>query len=140
MTPTDYQKHLQIGLRETARSILGEIAKNGLTDDSHLFITFQTNRPDVKIPDFLQKKYPTEITVVLQYQFENLIVSDSFFCVDLSFGGIFYTLKIPFNALIRLVDPTAEFGLSLEPTTPTQQTPTASSAGATIIPFNQLKK
>ena len=52
------------------------------------------------------------LKIVLQNQFENLIVRLNNFSVDLSFGGIPQTLTIPFEAITYFADPYAKFGLS----------------------------
>ena len=79
----DYKPYLQKAFRSVVRDILSDVSKNGLSGDSHYFITFQTNRDDVVIPDFVRAKYPEEISIILQNQFSNLIVADNYFSVDL---------------------------------------------------------
>ena len=73
----NYKPYLEKAFRQVVKDILSEVAKNGLTDESHYFITFQTNRDDVIIPDFVRAKYPEEISIILQNQFSNLIVRDT---------------------------------------------------------------
>ena len=51
------------------------------------------------------------MTIVLQHQFENLIISDHGFQVDLAFDGIVQTLRIPFATVLAFFDPSVEFGL-----------------------------
>lgn len=51
------------------------------------------------------------MTIVLQHQFENLIISDLGFQVDLAFDGIEQTLRIPFTTVLAFFDPSVEFGL-----------------------------
>ena len=111
----DYKPFLQKALRSAVRDILGDVAKNGLSGDSHYFITLKTDRDDVKIPDFVRAKYPYEISIVLQNQFSNLIVGDASFSVDLAFGGVTSTLTIPYTAITVFADPSAQFMLSFEP-------------------------
>ena len=52
------------------------------------------------------------MTIVLQHQFANLMVGETYFEVDLSFGGIPQTLRIPYDAITYFADPYAKFGLS----------------------------
>jgi len=111
----DYKPYLQKALRLAVKEILTDVAKNGLEGDSHYYITFQTNREDVKIPDFVRAKYPEEISIILQNQFSNLIVSDTSFSVDLAFGGVASTITVPFKALKVFADPATQFILSFEP-------------------------
>lgn len=133
----DYTPFLQRGLRSIVRDILTDAATNGLTDDSHFFITFKTDFPGVEIPTFVKSKYPSEMSIVLQHQFENLIVNETAFSVDLSFGGVYSTLTIPFTALVQFADPSAQFGLNLVPEMPTQTQPEQS---ADVIELSALRK
>ncbi len=110
-----YKPFLQKAYRQVIRDVLADVAQKGLTGDSHYFITFQTNRDDVVIPDFVRVKYPEEISIVLQNQFENLTVNADAFSVDLSFGGVMSTLIVPWTAVKIFADPAAQFMLSFEP-------------------------
>ena len=122
----NYKPYLQKAFRQVVKDILSDVAKNGLDGESHYFITFQTNRDDVIIPDFVRAKYPEEISIILQNQFSNLIIHDSFFCVDLSFGGVNSTLTIPFIAIKVFADPSVQFMLTFEPESPSPKTQTQS--------------
>ena len=54
------------------------------------------------------------MTIVLQNQFENLIVTPEGFSVRLSFNHTPHDLYIPFDALTKFYDPSVSFGLVLE--------------------------
>ncbi|MFN7038969.1 MAG: SspB family protein [Alphaproteobacteria bacterium] len=84
---------------------------NRLPGDHHFFISFITDFPGVTISERLKKKYPKEMTIVLQFQFENLIVNDHEFSVILSFDNIKEEIVIPFMALTAFADPSVKFGL-----------------------------
>jgi uncharacterized protein len=89
-----------------------EIAiKNGLPGEHHFFISFMTNYPGVQISPKLRKKYTTEMTIVLQYQFEDLYVNDNDFGVILSFDNERERVIVPFAALTAFADPSVKFGL-----------------------------
>jgi uncharacterized protein len=79
--------------------------------DHHFFISFVTKYPGVIISEKLHNKYPYEMTIVLQYQFESLIIKDDSFSVSLSFGNEEEKLVIPFAALTAFADPSVKFGL-----------------------------
>lgn len=111
----EYKPFLQKAFRGVVRDILADVARNGLSGESHYFITFQTNREDVVIPDFVRAKYPEEISIILQNQFSNLIAGPDSFSVDLAFGGVMSTLVVPYTALKVFADPAAQFMLSFEP-------------------------
>ncbi len=111
----DYKQFLYDARRHLIHDILKVVEKEGLPNENHFLISFQTNRKDVVIPEFVRAKYPEEITIVLQYQFENLLVEEDAFQVDLTFGGVLTTLKVPYTAITQFADPSAQFGFALEP-------------------------
>ncbi len=138
----DYAPYLQKAFRTVVHDILVDVAKHGVQGETHYFITFQTNRSDVTLPDFVRQKYPEEMSIVLQHQFANLIVHPDSFRVDLSFGGVPSTLRIPFVALTQFVDPSVQFGLTLQPVPPVEETAVESDdgAGAEIIDLAALRR
>ena len=135
----DYKPYLQKAFRLVAHDILSDVAKNGLDGESHYFMTFQTNREDVLIPDFVRAKYPEEISIILQNQFSNLTVADDYFSVDLAFGGVNATLTVPFTALKVFADPSAQFALSFEPET-AKKKEKPEQKPAEIIDLTSLRK
>lgn len=90
---------------------LGHIKNGALPGKHHFFISFLTVHPDVKLPKHLKEKYPDEMTIVLQHQFEELKIDDAGFSVVLSFDNIKEKIVIPFAALIAFADPSVKFGL-----------------------------
>ena len=71
-----YDKMVEHALRGVVKQAVEEIIKDGLPDDHHFYITFMTDFPGVKMPDYLKDRYPGEMTIVLQYQFNDLFVDD----------------------------------------------------------------
>src|SRR5262249_48352323 len=59
-------------------------------------------------------QYPTEMTVVLQHQFWDLVVTESGFEVGVSFGGVPERLAVPFAAVEGFFDPSVRFWLQFE--------------------------
>ena len=57
------------------------------------------------------------MTIILQHQFWDLVVTDHGFEVGLSFGGIPEKLVIPFEAINGFFDPSVQFGLQFEEVT-----------------------
>jgi hypothetical protein len=55
------------------------------------------------------------MTIILQHQFWDLVVSEDRFEVGLSFGGIPERLVVPFSAIKSFFDPSVQFGLQFEP-------------------------
>lgn len=117
----DYNIYLQKAHRFIVKEVLSDVAKTGLEDETALFISFQTDRKDVIIPDFVRAQYPKEIGIILQYQFSNLNVTDEYFSVDLAFGGVSSTIQVPFIALLQFVDKTSGFGFELTPIPATKE-------------------
>ncbi len=111
MNPIRYDLIVQDAMLSVVRRVLQEVEKTGLPGDHHFYITFATNYPGVVMPDALREKYPDEITVVLQHEFEDLAVTNDSFKVTLWFNGNESCLNIPFYALKAFFDPSVKFGL-----------------------------
>jgi uncharacterized protein len=110
----DYGNLMHRAMRGLIQSVLTDVAEHGLPGAHHFFITFDTTHPDVQIADWLKERYPTEMTVVIQHWFENLVVTDEGFSITLNFGNNPEPMVIPFDALRTFVDPSVEFGLRFE--------------------------
>jgi hypothetical protein len=110
----DYGNLMHRAMRGLIQTVLTDVAENGLPGAHHFFITFDTTFPGVAIADWLRARYPNEMTVVIQHEFESLIVDDEGFSVTLSFGNKPELLVIPFDAVRTFVDPSVEFGLRFE--------------------------
>jgi hypothetical protein len=54
------------------------------------------------------------MTIILQHQFWDLVVTDEGFEVGVSFGGIPERLAVPFAAVKGFFDPSVQFGLQFE--------------------------
>ncbi|WP_455481600.1 SspB family protein [Bartonella sp. B35(2025)] len=104
-----YDILVQDALRGVIRKVLLEVAKAGLPDNHHFFITFLTNAPGIKISPRLKNRYPEQMTIVLQHQFRDLSVSETAFEVTLSFREITEKLVIPFTSIQVFYDPVAAF-------------------------------
>ena len=114
MPKINYQQLLDNALKSVVKEALIYAQYNGLGDDAGFFITFKTRAPGVVLPDFLRMRYPDIMTIVLQYSFNNLNVSDTEFGVQLTFDGRPFFIRVPFSALVEFKDPTTEFILSFE--------------------------
>ena len=69
-----YDEWVNLALQGVLRRALRTLSTQGFTGEHHLFISFDTNHTDVRMPGFLRAQYPDEITIVLQHQFEDLQV------------------------------------------------------------------
>ena len=110
----DYQKILNQNMTSVLKDILKKISKEGLSNNNHLYVTFITNHKKVKIPEWLKKKYPQEMTIVIQYEFYDLEVFKDYFSIVLSFNNLKTKLKIGFDSINSFADPSANFGLQLK--------------------------
>jgi hypothetical protein len=111
-----YDTLVENALRGVVETVLRQIAREGIQGDHHFYITFRTSDPHVNIPGYLREKYPTDMTIVLQYQYTDLVVTDTGFSVSLSFNNIPENLQIPFRAITGFADPYVKFGLQFHHT------------------------
>jgi hypothetical protein len=102
-------------LRGVLRKVLSDAAVHGLPGEHHFFITFLSKADGVKLSPRLLAQYPDEMTIILQHQFWDLVVSEDRFEVGLSFGSIPERLAVPFSAIKSFFDPSVQFGLQFEP-------------------------
>ena len=109
----NYQEILKKNMINVFRDVLLNIKDCGLQENHHLYITFDTKNKKVKMPNWLKKKYPQEITIVMQYEYWNFKVNKSSLNISLSFQDIKTDLSIPFDSVISFADPYANFGLRL---------------------------
>ena len=96
-----YEAWTEDAMREVAWRALEHAAKHGMPGEHHFYLSYRTDHPGVAIPGHLKAKYPEEITIVLQHQFEGLFVDRvaERFGVTLHFGGAPAKLVVPFGAL-----------------------------------------
>jgi hypothetical protein len=107
----DYGKLIDDAMHVIVKQALGYVANGVLPGKHHFFISFLTSHPDVKISKALRERYPEEMTIVLQHQFENLKITDENFSVVLSFDNVKEKIEIPFDSLVAFADPSVKFGL-----------------------------
>lgn len=104
----------QEALRGVMRKVLAEVARTGLPGNHHFFITFLTGAPGVRISSRLRERYPEQMTIVIQFQYWDLKVSETGFEVGLSFSDIPERLEIPFSAVRGFYDPSVNFELEFD--------------------------
>jgi hypothetical protein len=109
-----YDVLAQAALRSVVRTVLADVAKNGLPGEHHFRITFNTAALGVRLSDRMRAQYPQDMTIVLQHQFWDLAVTEQAFEVGLSFGGIPERVAVPFDAVTAFYDPAVQFGFQFE--------------------------
>ncbi len=111
----NYEKMTQLALRGVVRDAIRRVIReDGLPGAHHFYITFLTRYPDVEIDENLAKKYPEEITIVLEHQYWDLVANTDHFEVTLKFGGVPKYLKVPYTAISRFHDPSVGFVLQFD--------------------------
>ena len=126
--PTDHIRYdvlARDALRGVLRRVLSDAAEHGLPGEHHFFITFLSKADGVKLSPRLLAQYPEEMTIILQHQFWDLVVTEDRFEVGLSFGGIPERLVVPFAAIKSFLDPSVQFGLQFEPSETAAEAPAA---------------
>ena len=110
----DYKKLIKDSHQKLIKKILKDVSKNGLPGEHHFYISFATKFPGVEIAEWMKNKYQNGMTIVIQNWFENLIVSDQFFSIILSFNNKPEKIIIPFDSIINFTDPSVNFSLQFE--------------------------
>jgi hypothetical protein len=132
-----YDALVDDALRGVVRRVLRQVADKGLPGSHHFYISFRSTDPGVNLPDYLRAKYPEEMTIVLQHQYWDLIITEEFFEVTVSFNKQQERIKVPFAALSAFVDPSVRFGLQFDRkdkgAVPADK-PAAPAAAATPLP------
>lgn len=106
-----YDLIVQDAMLGVVKHVLNETQKHGLPADHHFYLTYSTNYEGAEMPSHLLEKYPDEITIVLQHEFEDLKVYENHFEVTLWFNNVPAHLRIPFKAIRAFFDPSVKFGL-----------------------------
>jgi hypothetical protein len=109
-----YDIWVEEALRSVIKKTIAHVAEHGLPGDHHFYISFLSQDPGVVIPPRLRAQHPNDMTIVLQYQYENLTAGDDAFSVTLSFGGKSENLVIPYESVISFADPSVNFALQLK--------------------------
>jgi hypothetical protein len=136
MSSTDHIRYdvlARDAMRGMLRRVMTDAAKQGLPGDHHFYITFLTRADGVKLSTRLMAQYPEEMTIILQHQFWDLVVTEDRFEVGLSFGGVPERLVVPFGAIKNFLDPSVQFGISFDTDEAVAQ-PSAAPAGAALAP------
>ncbi len=110
----NYQKILNKNLLLVLKDILTSIKDNGLEDGHQLYVSFLTQHTNVIIPERLKKRYKEEMTIIIQYEYYDLMINDNSFSISLSFNNILTNIEIPYDSVISIADPFANFGLKFK--------------------------
>ena len=110
----DYDSLVEESLKNVVKKVLKTTSETGLIGNSHFFITFNGNDPNVIVPPELKNTDNSEIKIIIQHQFWDLKTSNDHFEVTLSFSGEKKNIFVPFRAIISFTDPSVGFGLQFK--------------------------
>ena len=130
----------QEALRGVMRKVLAEVARTGLPGSHHFFITSLTNAPGVRISTRLRERYPEQMTIVIQFQYWDLKVTDTGFEVGLSFSDVPEKLEIPFSAVRGFYDPSVNFELEFDVRTEAAEQETAEEPVHELVKEKPVKE
>lgn len=143
----NYDRLMEKALKHVVVEALKLAAEEGLPGENHFYISFKTNHPAVRMDTALLDQYPEDMTIVLQHQFANLMLAESYFEVDLSFNSIPHTLRIPYESITYFADPHARFALSFtaenstaDVSTPQTEVKKVSGGSAEIVSIDAFRK
>lgn len=124
-----YDLLAQEAMRGVIRLALERAASpEGLPGEHHFYITFVTGFEGVVLPLHLREKYPEEMTIIIKRHYWDLLVEQDGFSVSLSFSGQAENLRIPYAAVVRFLDPQAEFVLQFPREAPPPKAPSVQEA------------
>jgi uncharacterized protein len=113
-----YDLLVQDALRSVVRRVLADTARTGLVGDHHFNIAFKTQAPGVVAPAAVKSRFPDEMSIILQHEFWDLVVTQDAFEVSLHFSRKPERLVVPFDSITGFSDPSVPFGFKLEPRVP----------------------
>ena len=110
----DYDSLVEDSLKDVVKKVLKITSETGLIGNSHFFISFNGDDPDVIVPNELKTPDNSEIKIIIQHQFWDLKSTEKHFEVTLSFNGKKKNISVPFKALTSFTDPSVGFGLQFK--------------------------
>ena len=110
----NYDSLVEESLKNVVKKVLKITSETGLIGNSHFFISFNGEDPDVLVPKELKNNDSSEIKIIIQHQFWNLKSTDNHFEVTLSFNGKKKSISVPYKAVTSFTDPSVGFGLQFK--------------------------
>ena len=110
----NYDILVEDALKNVVKKVLQLTSEEGLVGNSHFFISFNGDFTKVIVPSELKNKDNSEIKIIIQHQFWDLITSENHFEVTLSFNGQKKKISIPYDAITSFTDPSVGFGLQFK--------------------------
>ena len=110
----NYDSLVEESLKNVVIKVLKTTSDTGLIGNSHFFISFNGDDPDVVVPAELKSTDGSEIKIIIQHQFWDLKSTDNHFEVTLSFNGNKKNISVPYKAVTSFTDPSVGFGLQFK--------------------------
>ena len=110
----NYDSLVEESLKNVVIKVLKTTSDTGLIGNSHFFISFNGDDPDVVVPSELKSTDGSEIKIIIQHQFWDLKSTDNHFEVTLSFNGQKKNISVPYKAVTSFTDPSVGFGLQFK--------------------------
>lgn len=112
---SSHQKFLNECMLDFIKKVLTKIISDNIQRNQIVYISYRTNHPEVLLPYKVKERYLKEITIVIQHQFEDLIITEKGISVTVSFDGIKENIYIPFDSITNFADPNNGYNLKLKP-------------------------
>lgn len=109
----NYKRLFDDAMRDIIKKVMGQLAKVG-PGTNYFSLSFDTRVQGVLISPALRQRYPTNLSIILQHQYSDLVVAEDKFSVTLSFGGVEENISVPFAALTSFSDPSVGFTVALQ--------------------------
>lgn len=113
LTTLDYKQLMVESFYHIFRRALTYLGEYGASEQHFIRLSFITNDPRVKMPDFLRQQYPEEMTIILQHRFRHLLADEAGFSVELQFIGRWQLLYVPWDQVSGFFDEPAEFAIAV---------------------------
>ena len=110
----NYDILVEEALKNVVKKVIKLTSEKGLIGDSHFFISFNGNNPGAEVPAELKSEDNSEIKIIIQHQFWDLISTEDHFEVTLSFNGNKKKIFVPYNSITSFTDPSVGFGLQFK--------------------------
>jgi len=110
----NYDILVEEALKNVVKKVMKLTSEKGLIGDSHFFISFNGNNPGAEVPAELKSEDNSEIKIIIQHQFWDLISTEDHFEVTLSFNGKKKKIFVPYNSITSFTDPSVGFGLQFK--------------------------
>ena len=110
----NYDILVEEALKNVVKKVIKLTSEKGLIGDSHFFISFNGNNPGAEVPAELKSEDNSEIKIIIQHQFWDLISTEDHFEVTLSFNGKKKKIFVPYNSITSFTDPSVGFGLQFK--------------------------